>query len=279
MTTTLRPTGPERSGPGGQRSRDFRVCVNSRPVGSVHIGTDRRWGPSVGRIHDLRVDEGDRRRGRGAVAVLTAEEVLRSWGCHRIEATLPADATAALRLAGSLGYAERSRNMTKRLGGPGPELPDGTASRPMEEAEYRVWEEKARQEYARSWLDRGLPADEARAKAEADHARLLPDGLRTPGAVLRVLLHRGVAVGALWLAVGRELPDGAGTYTFGVDVAPEHRGRGHGRSLMLVGERESTEAGAQRTGLHVFADNAPALGLYRSLGYETSRINIVKTLV
>lgn len=255
------------------------MCVNSRPVGSVDLATDQRFGPAVGRIRDLRIDEADRRRGRGAVAALAAEEVLRGWGCRRIEATIPADATAALRLAGSLGYGERSRNMVKRLGGMVPHLPDGTGIRPMEEPEYRVWEEKARQEYARSWLDRGLPAGEARARAEADHARLLPDGLRTPGAVLRLLLHRGVVVGTLWLALGGELPDAAGAYVFRVEVAEEHRARGHGRSLMLVAERESAAAGAESVGLHVFADNTRALRLYRSLGYDTRRINVVKTLV
>ena len=279
MTTTLRPTGPERTGPGGLRSRQFQVCVNSRPVGSVDLGTDRRWGTAVGRIHDLRIDEPDRRRGRGAVASLAAEEVLRSWGCRRIEAALPADAAAALRLAESLGYTERSRNMVKRLHGARPVLPEGTESRPMDQAEYATWAQDAKEAYARSWLDRGAPADEARAKADADYAKGLPDGLGTPGAVLRLLLHRGAVVGTLWLSLGSELPDGADAYTFSVEVVPEHRGRGHGRSLMLVAERECAAAGADLLGLHVFADNTPALGLYRSLGYETSRINVVKALI
>lgn len=279
MTTTLRPTGPERSGPGGQRSREFQVCVNSRPVGSVDLGTDLRLGPEVGRIHDLRIDEPERRRGRGAVAALAAEEVLRIWGCRRIEATLPADATAGLRLAESLGYTERSRNMVKRLRGAAPELPEGIGSRPMNEAEYRVWVVTAKETYARSWLDRGVPAAEAMAKAEEDHARVLPEGLSTPGSKLLVLLHRGVRVGMIWLSLGGDLPDGADGYVFNVEVEEEYRGRGHGRSLMLVAERESAEAGARLLGLHVFADNAPALDLYRSLGYEPTRVNLVKPLL
>lgn len=279
MTTTLRPTGPERRGPGGERARDYLVCVNSRPVGSLALGTDRRFGPRTGRIYDLRIDKAERRRGRGAVAALAAEEVLRGWGCRRLDIAIPADAAAALRLAGSLGYVERGRVLAEALPGAAPPLPEGTTDRPMTEPEYRIWEARAREKYARTWIDRGVPEDEAEAAARSDHARALPEGLRTPGAVLRVLLDRDVPVGTLWLSLGDDLPSGPGGYVYSVEVAGEHRGRGHGRSLMLVAEREGLAAGARRLGLYVFADNEPALGLYRSLGYAPLRHHLVKALL
>ncbi|MGW0016640.1 GNAT family N-acetyltransferase, partial [Streptomyces tendae] len=85
MTTTLRPTEPLQRAADGTRSRHFQVCVNSRPVGVLHLGTSSSLGDSVAVIHELRVDEPDRRRGRGTVAALAAEEVARAWGCrHRV---------------------------------------------------------------------------------------------------------------------------------------------------------------------------------------------------
>lgn len=90
MTTTLRPTEPLQRDADGTRSRHYQVCVNSRPVGELGLGTHPVYGEGVARIRDLRIDEADRGRGRGTVAALAAEEVARSWGCGRIEVSIPA---------------------------------------------------------------------------------------------------------------------------------------------------------------------------------------------
>ncbi|MGP3980283.1 GNAT family N-acetyltransferase [Streptomyces sp. KR80] len=282
MTTTLRPTGPEQRGADGQRSRHYEVCVNSRPVGTVLIGTDAQFGPAVGRIRDVRIDEPDRRRGRGTVAALAAEEVLRGWGCRRIDVSIPAAAVAALQLAAALGYTERNRNMIKWVPEQPPSLPDGSEVRPMSEQEFTAWHDAGKKAYAQDWIDRGVPEDQAWATSEADHAALLPDGLRTPGAILRVLSHDGVDVGTVWISLAKSLPDGLGAldgFVLDVEVREEHRGRGHGRSLMLVAERECRAAGGDRLGLNVFAGNTPALRLYESLGYQTIRYHLSKPLI
>ncbi len=117
MTTTLRPTEPLQRNPDGTRSRRFHVCVNSRPVGEVHLGTDPVFGDAVARVVSLRIDEPDRRRGRGTVAALAAEEVARTWGCRRIEASVPAE-PGTPSLATALGYVVRNRSMEKALGHP-----------------------------------------------------------------------------------------------------------------------------------------------------------------
>ncbi|NDZ99057.1 GNAT family N-acetyltransferase, partial [Streptomyces sp. SID10116] len=77
MTTTLRPTGPLQQGADGAKARTYDVCVNSRPVGSIGLATHEVFGPRVCRLHDLRIAEPDRGRGRGTVAALAAEEVAR----------------------------------------------------------------------------------------------------------------------------------------------------------------------------------------------------------
>ncbi|MFI0942081.1 GNAT family N-acetyltransferase [Streptomyces sp. NPDC021020] len=121
MTTTLRPAGAERAGSGGGRSRDFTVCVNGRPVGALRLAAEAPGGS--GRIEALSVDEPDRRRGRGTVAALAAEEVLRQWGCTRVTAAIPPAAVHGLRIARALGYTEADRVLGKRLSGAGEEVP------------------------------------------------------------------------------------------------------------------------------------------------------------
>ncbi|MFM9367724.1 GNAT family N-acetyltransferase [Streptomyces sp. Da 82-17] len=275
MTTTLRPTGPIQRDTDGVRSRTYQVCVNSRPVGTVELATHPVFGPTVGHVRYLAIDEPDRRRGRGTVAALAAEEVLRGWGCTRVEAAVPAAAPAALGLATALGYVERNRRMAKPLQPSGPPaLPPGSEPRPMSEAEYEPWLAQAKESYAQTWMDRGVPEEQARAKSEADHARSLPDGPASPGMRLRVLAHEGTDVGVLWLALQED-----GAFVFDVEVYEQHRGHGHGRALMLLAEREAADAGAATIGLNVFAGNTPALRLYESLGYEPLSYYLYKPLL
>ncbi|MDX2813701.1 GNAT family N-acetyltransferase [Streptomyces sp. PA03-5A] len=280
MTTTLRPAEPEQRWRGGVRARRFHVCVNGRPVGETTLCTDARFGPEVGRIAALRIDPDQQHRGRGTVAALAAEEVLRGWGCRRIEVSVRTEDAAALRLAGVLGYVVRNRNMLKALPDAPPALPDGSVVRPMTEAEYPAWAARRRDEYVRSWTRRGVPEEQARAKAEADDLAALPEGLGTPGAVLRVLEvggagEAGQVVGELW--VGHR--DEATGFVFDVHVAEGHRGRGHGRTLMLAAERECLAAGLRWIGLNVFAGNEAAEGLYGALGYGVTEVHLAKPLL
>ncbi|MEV0276176.1 GNAT family N-acetyltransferase [Streptomyces sp. NPDC050610] len=276
MTTTLRPTAAEQRTAHGGRSRPYEVCVNSRPVGGIHLSADDRFGTSVGRIVRLHIDEADRHRGRGTVAALAAEEVLRHWGCSRAELSIPAGAEPARSLAAALGYTERSRGMAKAVATV-PALPAGSAARPIGTAEYPAWEAAAKEGYIQSLVERGMGRAEARAKSEADHASALPDGPRTAHTALRLLAHDGVDVGALWVRL-RD-PNGSGAFVFDVEVGSGHRGRGHGRTLMRVAERECLAAGVDRIALNVFSDNTPALRLYESLGYETTEIHFYKPLL
>jgi ribosomal protein S18 acetylase RimI-like enzyme len=278
MTTTLRPSGPLQQGADGARARHYDVCDNGRPVGAVSISTDDAFGATAGVLRSLGVEESRRRRGRGTIAALAAEEVLRGWGCTRVRVEVPADNDPARRLAAALGYTERSRNMVKDLGPDTVRLPAGLTSRAMGDEEFAAWRQDAVRVYAQEWVDRGVPPEQARLKSEADHATLLPDGLATDGVRFEVLVHVGEVVGHVWVA-RRELPPGGDAgFVFDVEVREEHRGRGHGRTLMLLAEDVTRAWGADRLGLHVFASNTPALRLYESLGYATTRYNLAKAL-
>ncbi|MET7755671.1 GNAT family N-acetyltransferase [Streptomyces sp. NPDC005389] len=279
MTTTLRPAEPLQQTPDGGRSRTYDVCVNSRRVGSVHLSTDPGFGAASGVISRLGVHEPDRGRGRGTVAALASEEVLRGWGCVEVQISVPADAGPALRMARSLGYTERSRNMVKELPAEPPALPEGVEVRPMTGAEYAAWEARAKEGFARSWIDRGVPEEQARAKAESSHAKYLPEGLATPGVAIHVVVRDGRPAGFLWTGRIELEPGRWAAFVYDIEVDEAHRGHGYGRALMLLAERVAREAGETLLGLHVFAGNTPAIRLYESLGYRTTHVNSAKELL
>ncbi|HEY6886358.1 MAG TPA: GNAT family N-acetyltransferase [Solirubrobacter sp.] len=77
----------------------------------------------------------------------------------------------------------------------------------------------------------------------------------------------GRAVG--WVA-GRLLDSGRG-YISALAVATSERGRGLGRALLLHAFTDLQSAGARGLVLGVEAENATALGLYRSVGLEVER--------
>ncbi|MFI6487224.1 GNAT family N-acetyltransferase [Streptomyces sp. NPDC050564] len=274
MTTTLRPTEPLQHAADGTRSRRYQVCVNSRPVGAVRLGTDPNFGTFLALFHELRINEPDRGRGRGTVAALAAEEVARGWGCKQIELSVPGDAEAGLRLAEALGYVTRNRRMEKLLGDTSPEMPAGSLARPMTQAEYEVWDRHGREDFAQDWIERGLPEREAYAKSNRDHDQLMPQGLDTQNMWFTVLEHEGTPVGDLWLG-----ERGGRAFVYNVQVDAAHRGRGHGRTLMLLAEVQAVAAGVNRIGLNVFSGNAPAERLYESLGYRTTERYLYKDLL
>ncbi|MFH8341555.1 GNAT family N-acetyltransferase [Streptomyces sp. AM6-12] len=275
MTTTLRPAEPLQEHPDGTRSRRYQVCVNSRPAGEIRIGTSPALGDTVARIDELRIAEADRRRGRGTIAALAAEEVARGWGCRQIETVVPAaSADAALRLFDALGYTLRNRGMEKHLAAAPPALPPDLRERPMSEAEFTAWQAREHERYVRTWAERGLAEETARAKARADHARLLPRGLATGDMVFSVLERAGTRVGTLWLALRENT-----AYVYDVETEPAERGRGYGRALMLLAEHQSLTAGRPLLALNVFTGNTPAERLYASLGYETVTYSLSKPLV
>ncbi|SHM49896.1 GNAT family N-acetyltransferase [Actinacidiphila paucisporea] len=281
MTTTLRPAGPERREQDGARSRQFTVCVNGRPVGSVRIGADPRGGP--GRIDALAIDEPDRRRGRGAVAALAAEEVLRQWGCTRVLVSVPDGAPYALRLAAALGYTETNRTLHKDLpadtapsappAAASHDLPPGSVLRELTLQDSADWLARQRAGFVAALTAAGVPAEQAEAHAAASYALAFPGGTPAPGSALLALDHDGTTVGRLWLHTA----PGPG-WVQAVEVTASHRGRGHGRTLMLAAESACRAAGTTALALNVFTANEVAIRLYTSLGYRTTLRQLWKPL-
>jgi mycothiol synthase len=75
----------------------------------------------------------------------------------------------------------------------------------------------------------------------------------------------GVMIGFHWTKVH---PEGLGeVYVLGVD--PDRHGGGLGRALTLAGLKHLYDKGLRTVLLYVEADNAPALAVYRRLGFTT----------
>ncbi|MFI0720203.1 GNAT family N-acetyltransferase [Streptomyces sp. NPDC021224] len=267
MTTTLRPAGEEYALPGGARSRDFTVCVNGRPVGGLRLTAEAPGGS--GRIDALTVAEPDRRRGRGTVAALAAEEVLRQWGCTRVTAEIPRGADYGLRIARALGYTETNRALARELpagAAPAP-LPAGCRLHEVDTGSAAEWLAELERGYAAELVRTGVPAGRAAEEAAASTAAALPTGR------LLALDADGATVGRLWLRT-EPLP----AWVLAVEVLPAHRGRGFGRTLMLAAESVCRSAGVREVGLNVFTTNAVGLHLYAALGYEVRSRSFSKGL-
>ncbi|WP_042364368.1 GNAT family N-acetyltransferase [Streptacidiphilus neutrinimicus] len=298
MTTTLRPTGPERVDEHGSRERGYVVCVNGRTVGGIQLQASAA---GSGRIRGLAIEERDRGRGRGTTAVLAAEEILRSWGCTRAEGSVVGaegpEIERVLRWTRSLGYGPTARNMVKALPPVPPELPAGLTPRPLTAAEFTVWHDAQQASYAEMLVRHtGHSPEQAAAKSAADHAHLFPQGQHSPGVSIDNLLAGDEVVGTIWvstLTADTAAEAGAGTGTdagtdavaepraawvYNVKVREAFRGRGYGRALMLLAERVTLAAGLRELALNVHAGNVPAERLYESLGYRTFRWAVAKQL-
>lgn len=118
--------------------------------------------------------------------------------------------------------------------------------------------------------DGGVIDPAAVEETRAAHYRdLLPDGVHTAGHRFAALFVDGERVGRVWFGPlrGRMVDH----YLYGVDIDPEHRGRGFGRKAMNQMIDEVEQAGATRIGLTVAEANIAAIHLYESLGFVTSR--------
>jgi len=115
------------------------------------------------------------------------------------------------------------------------------------------------------------------AKAAADFAMLLPDGIATPHHHFLTAYVDGRVVGMLWLNLVDE-SIGRHARVYNVVVEPAERGHGYGRAIMLAAEQTSREMGAVSISLNVWGHNHIARNLYESLDYQAVAISMRKPL-
>jgi ribosomal protein S18 acetylase RimI-like enzyme len=172
--------------------------------------------------------------------------------------------------------------------------------RPITTDEMATWLVDHHRGYFESRVASGEPAFIAEANAVESMARLFPNGMPAKGHDIFVLVETddeptdttaggaeasatnengagSAVVGSLWIGPYPDEREHA-MWVWSVALDEEYRGRGLGKAAMLLAEDEARRRGATEIGLNVFGFNDVAIGLYRSLGYETSSVQMRKIL-
>ncbi len=106
---------------------------------------------------------------------------------------------------------------------------------------------------------------------------LFPDGVSTADHLMFRIENGGVALGSLWMGPADSGEPGM-WWIWDIAVDEEQRGRGYGKTAMLLAEDEARAHGASELGLSVFGYNTIARRLYERLGYEAVAIRMTKKL-
>lgn len=144
-------------------------------------------------------------------------------------------------------------------------------------ADLASWLERSRSGYISERMVAGDTLAEATANADASLARTFPGGQPAPGQMVGSVSVDGVRVGELW--IGPHGDDPHRWWVWDVAIDETRRGQGLGRKTMILAEELAAAKGATSIGLNVVARNAVARGLYRSLGYEETSVQMRKCLL
>ncbi|MEO8094618.1 MAG: GNAT family N-acetyltransferase [Pseudolysinimonas sp.] len=152
--------------------------------------------------------------------------------------------------------------------------------RPMTDVECDAWQIELARVFVEEAVAAGRSMPEDAVERELTETReLLPQGASTP----RMLVLMAVdadrnPVGRAWAGLDhpRGQPDTA--FLYDIEVAAQLRGTGLGRELLAAVERAVADAGVGSLALNVFGNNPTAIGLYDSAGYQTTSIQMRKSL-
>ncbi|WP_265445395.1 GNAT family N-acetyltransferase [Flexivirga meconopsidis] len=144
---------------------------------------------------------------------------------------------------------------------------EGLTLRPMTPARYADFARFAVDHYASELLAAGAAPNLAAAEraARESFARLLPDGLQTPGHWIWAACAGDAEVGMLWVGVQPER-----AFIFNIEVAPAHRRKGYATQILRAGAEQARIAGRGTLALNVWGHNTGAKQLYDAVGYLTT---------
>lgn len=149
---------------------------------------------------------------------------------------------------------------------------------PMSQTEFDVFLERSIPEYAADHVRAGNWTEtESIEKSRNEFEQLLPQGLKTENNFLYTLHDGEQAVGLIWLNTNRASTMKSG-FIYDVYIEEQFRGKGYGKSIMLLLEEKARELGLKSLALHVFGSNHVARKLYETVGYEITNINMSKTI-
>jgi ribosomal protein S18 acetylase RimI-like enzyme len=148
----------------------------------------------------------------------------------------------------------------------------------MSDDELQGFLERSIPDYAEAHVRAGRwKPEDAVERSRAEHAQLLPQGVRTPDHYLRTVREgpSGPRVGEVWFALQRQ-EGWPQLFVYWVGIDPDQRRRGYATEVFRLIEAEAKRLGAARLALHVFGENSGARTLYEKLGYRVTNLIMVK---
>ena len=147
----------------------------------------------------------------------------------------------------------------------------------MTQPEFDAFLKRSIPEYAAEHVRAGNWIEsESLEKSKKEFEALLPQGLNSENNFLYTLVDGDKAVGTTWMKV-ITLPFKSG-FIYDVFIEESSRGKGYGKSLMLLLEEKAREMELKSLALHVFGSNHVARKLYETIGYEITDVLMSKTL-
>lgn len=212
------------------------------------------------------VDPAHRRRGIGARLLDGVTELTRAAPADAPEPAVWAhgELEGALALLEGAGWAPRRTLLTLGRPLPGVAVPDTAATlRPLEVTTFDAGRD------AEDWVALNARAfadhpEQGRMTLEDLQARMAQPWFDAEGFLLA--RHLDELVGFVWT---KHEPGEADGEIYVVGTSPAAQGHGVARHLLALALRHLASRGARRAVLYVEGDNAPALSLYRRLGFTT----------
>jgi ribosomal protein S18 acetylase RimI-like enzyme len=148
---------------------------------------------------------------------------------------------------------------------------------PMDDAAFDRWQTTSIPEFAQEKVDAGTwPKSEALQRSAQSYREELPDGLATPGNVIRSMVNEdGERVGYAWWTP-RDRPTGQVAFIMDIAVYPEHRRRGYAQAALAGIEAWARDNGCVGVQLHVHGANTGARELYRKAGFVETDVTMLK---
>ncbi len=144
--------------------------------------------------------------------------------------------------------------------------------RPMSEKEFDSFQDESGRVYVSQLMVTGnLSQEVAEARAKAEGLKILPDGIRTKGAIFLTILKESQQIGYLWFGL-RDQGKVKTAFTYAFEIYPA--GKGCGYSAMVKAREYLRSLGVQKVALHAFSKNARAVELYKAVGFQVDSYNM-----
>jgi ribosomal protein S18 acetylase RimI-like enzyme len=151
---------------------------------------------------------------------------------------------------------------------------------PMTQPEFDAFLEADILSYAHENVLAGYWSEtEAMARSRKEHKALLPKGPKSLYHHFYTIRDAKTeqAVGVLWFRTDLDSSRGS-AHIFDLEIDEPYRRQGYARAAMQELENVARGMGLRQLGLHVFAHNGAARGLYDALGYQVASLNMLKDL-